>query len=147
MRKRSTVLERLTSFLIDWLQSRALHQTPIEGQPARVVPEQKRRSLNCALETDLYPRAGRLKGCGLGWRVRHGQLYAGSGEGQSCVRGSEVVGVEREAASQSRNAAADDPLSTRVMRTGSPPPLRWFFLAQFMTKRSMSKAVERRSMK
>jgi len=62
------------------------------------MPEQRKRDLHCALETDLCPRAGRLKGSGLRSRERPGQLCAGSGEGQSCKKRI-LVWVEREEAS------------------------------------------------
>ena len=82
----------LTSFLIDGRGASAIAESSAPNtyrgsvrQRAAGADEPK---LICALETDLCPRAGPLKGCGLGWRARHGQLSAGSGEGQSRMRES-----------------------------------------------------------
>jgi hypothetical protein len=104
------------------------------------VPEQKRRSLICALETDLCPRTGRLKESGLRRRERPGQLYAGSGEGQSLRARIRYV-VEREEASYQTNELPMRIGSSYTNGLAPSPP------SQFMRKRSMSKAVERRSMK
>ena len=100
MRERRTG-PRASDFISDhWLRSvESSAPNTYRGSAGTEVPVQKRRSLLRALETDLCPRAGRLKGCGLGWRVCHGQLYAGSGEGQSCKRGSGYGCVEQEEAS------------------------------------------------
>lgn len=94
------------------------------GSAGTEVPEQKRMFLSCAQETDLCPRAGRLKGSGLEWRERHGQLYAGSGEGQSCIGGSGMWWEREEASNQrKRMPEGDQPSYARWLATSPPVEL------------------------
>ena len=136
----------LTSFLIDgcgaWESSAPNTYRGSVRQKAAGAAEPE---LNCALETDLCPRAGLLKEV----RARdgaagapRGQLSAGSGEGQSCMSRIRDVVWEREKAS---NQGIRLPVRSRLELSERARPLpsgdRQF------KKRSMSKGVERRSMK